>query len=53
MEGLGGAAKMPFTTDLEKLDPPVNFDLLRLVTTFEVFKRETTVVFFSFETDSE
>ena len=53
MVGLGGAAKMPFTTDLEKLDPPVNLDLLRLVITLEVFMREATVGFFSFVRDSE
>lgn len=53
MVGLGGAAKMPFTTDFEKLDPPVNLDLFKFVATLEVFIRDTTVAFFSFERDSE
>lgn len=44
---------MPFTTDFEKLDPPVNLDLFKFVATLEVFIRDTTVAFFSFERDSE
>lgn len=50
MLGLGGAAKMPLTTDLEK--EAVNLDLLRGFTTLEVFTREAIAGFLSFSRDS-
>lgn len=52
MFGLGGAAKMPLTTDLEKEEPAVNLDLLRGLTTVEVFTREAITGFLSLSRDS-
>ena len=52
MFGLGGAAKMPLTTDLEKEEPAVNLDLLRGFTTLEVFMREAITGFLSLSRDS-
>lgn len=54
MLGLGGAKKMPFsfTADFEKVDPPVNLDLFKVVTALEAFTRDTTVGFFYLSKDS-
>ncbi len=52
MVGLGGAAKIPLTTDLEKDEPCVNLDLLRFGATLDVFTREAITGFLSFSSDS-